>query len=315
MEQYGIFQVTVPLPFWNDSVHCYLGRHRGKWTIIDTGINGHVTQKTWEDAFAAHQISPRQDVERIFLTHHHADHFGFANVIQEWTDAPLHLTDQERELARFSWTNEAFQAFYRACGLPDEMVSHLAENPTAFVQPLSPFPNKLERLVPGEPVQFGELLFEAIHTPGHTPGHICYYNRSEKIMITGDHLTRETIPYISYHGYGDENPLATYLNTLHTMQGMEISLVLPGHGPVFSDVQERIAELLRHYETRLHAVYEQVTAEKSAYEIAQGLAPADLPTFQQWILLGEVNAYLRFLAAKGELQIIPDPPVIRFNKR
>ncbi|QRG69063.1 MBL fold metallo-hydrolase [Brevibacillus choshinensis] len=302
MEQYGLHQVSIPLPFWNDSVHCYLGRRDGKWVIVDTGLNTQDTQRAWEAAFARHGIDPQQDVERILLTHHHADHFGFAGVMQEWTGAPILLSDQERELAHYAWTSENFLHFYRSTGLPDELVLQLKETPTAFVQPVSPFPAHLQKIENGDRYQIGELEFEAIHMPGHTRGHICFYEKQHKWLISGDHFTRETIPYISYHGYGDPNPLKTYLDTLKAMKAMEIAAVLPGHGPIFYDAQERIRELTDHFEGRLALVQSYAVHGRSAYEISQKLFPSGRSVFQQWIDLGETNAYLQYLVAAGDLQ-------------
>lgn len=315
MEQFGIYQVSIPLPIWNDSVHCYLARTEGKWVVVDTGINGHVTQETWEAAFTKHGISPGNDISRIYLTHHHADHFGFAGVMQEWTNAPLYLSDREEELSRFTWSKEGFSTFYRSCGLPEAMVSELVGNPTASVKPITPYPHMLERIEAGDRFQVGELNFEAMLMPGHTPGHICYYNADEKILISGDHFTKETIPYISYHGYGDENPLATFLTTLRKMQEMEISQVWPGHGPVFHDAQERIEELIQHYQARMAIVMDHAKGEKTAYELAESLFQKELPTFNQWIILGETNAYLRYLVGQGELEGFESNGILHYKKK
>lgn len=315
MEQFGIYQVSVPLPIWNDSVHCYLARTEGKWVVVDTGINGHVTRETWETAFSKHGITPDKDISRIYLTHHHADHFGFAGVMQEWTKAPLYLSEREEELSRFSWSTEGFSAFYLSCGLPEAMVRELTDNPTASVKPILPYPQVLKRLQAGERVQIGELTFEAMLMPGHTPGHICYYHADEKILISGDHFTKETIPYISYHGYGDDNPLATFMTTLRSMQNMEIAQVWPGHGPVFHNVQERIEELLVHYQNRMAIVLDHAKGERTAYQLAQSLFPNDIPAFNQWMILGEANAYLRYLEGQGELEAFEWNGMLHYRRK
>lgn len=314
MEQFGLYQVSIPLPFWNDSVHCYLGKREGKWVIVDTGLGTDGTRKAWEAAFAMYKIDPRRDVDRILLTHHHADHFGFAGVMQEWTGAPIYLSDQERELAHFAWTTEEFHTFYRSSGLSEEMVLRLQVNPTAFVGPVSPFPTDLQRIENGNRFHIGELQFEAIHMPGHTRGHICFYEKQHKLLLSGDHFTRETIPYISYHGYGDPNPLKTYLETLKSMQTLEIAAVLPGHGPVFYDAQVRITELIRHFEGRLDAVRSFAGHGESAYEISLDLFPTKRSEFQQWIDLGETNAYLQYLVANGELQVREEGAAHRYSR-
>ena len=124
--------------------------------------------------------------------------------------------------------------------MPEELVKQL--------QPVNKsangFLNSLRPLETNALYGIGEFLFEALYMPGHSDGLICFYNREEQILLAGDHLTRETIPYISYHGYGNENPLSSYLDSLKSMQKMKISMVLPGHGPIFTDAQARITEIL-----------------------------------------------------------------------
>ncbi|MED4784149.1 MBL fold metallo-hydrolase [Brevibacillus choshinensis] len=314
METKGLYQVLLPLSFWNDQVHAYLGKRDGKWTIVDTGIYGVDTRKRWELVFAQYGIDPTKDIERILVTHHHADHFGFAGEMQEWTGVEVLLPEAEQELAERTWTKEGFRRFYQTTGLPDAMIDELQDNATAMNQQILPVPSRVRALQEGDSFFLGELLFEAINMPGHTSGHICFYNREEQILISGDHFTREVVPYISYHGYGDTNPLATYLATLRQMKSMEISLVLPGHGPAFADAPERLNELISHFESRLGFVCQQVTKEMTAYEVSRTLATKELATFQQWILLGETNAYLHYLVASGELCVVTESGVCKYSR-
>ncbi|MGG2026106.1 MBL fold metallo-hydrolase [Gottfriedia sp. S16(2024)] len=302
MKGYGIYQVTIPLPFWNDNVHCYLARREGKWTIIDTAMNRNETRLAWEAAFNKYSIEPLRDVERILITHHHPDHFEYARELQQQTGANVFLSEKEQAVAQNNLDAESFSRFYLTAGMPQKLVKQLQPvNTSANRFPKNVCIIETNRLYP-----IGELLFEAIQMPGHSDGHICFYNSEEQILLSGDHLTRETIPYISYHGYGNKNPLSMYLETLKTMQLMEISLVLPGHGPIFMDAQERINELLHHYEERIGFVLEKITGEMSAYQVSNTLVPIGSSVLEKWIALGETNAYLSYLVAKGEIREYKD---------
>jgi glyoxylase-like metal-dependent hydrolase (beta-lactamase superfamily II) len=55
----------------------------------------------------------------------------------------------------------------------------------------SPFPEKF--IVPGEKIKLGVYEFETIFTPGHSPGSISYYNKENKLLISGDVLFRNSI--------------------------------------------------------------------------------------------------------------------------
>src|SRR5699024_9991456 len=88
MTHFGITQLTIPLPFWNDNVHCYMGKQDdGKWVIVDTGLKTEETEQHWLNQFRLLNINPVSDISRILITHHHPDHFGFAHELQKWTNA------------------------------------------------------------------------------------------------------------------------------------------------------------------------------------------------------------------------------------
>src|SRR5699024_35766 len=217
MERYGIHQVTIPLPFWNDNVHCYLGKQpNGKWSIIDSGLNTNVTNKTWINTLNQYSINPKTDIDKILITHHHPDHFGFSSELQDLTGAYVYIDEREYELSLNALSELERKKFYLSSGMPSTIVEEL--------QPVNNSINNLLKKImyirKDSTYMIGELLFEALEMPGHSEKHICFYNKKEKILITGDHLTREVTPYIAYHGTGDNNPLKTYIKTLKSMQSM-----------------------------------------------------------------------------------------------
>lgn len=53
---------------------------------------------------------------------------------------------------------------------------------------------------------------------------------------------------------------------------------------------------------------------KSAYEISLDLFPTKRSEFQQWIDLGETNAYLKYLVANGELQVREEGAAHRYSR-
>ncbi|MED0755721.1 MBL fold metallo-hydrolase [Aneurinibacillus thermoaerophilus] len=317
LKQYGVHQVTVPLPFRLNHVHCYLARVENKWTVIDTGLNREETKRTWQAAFREYGIAP-EDVGRIILTHYHPDHFGYAGGLQKWTGADVYISETAQDRGLYVWTEENFERneqFYLAAGMPEELVRKLRENDDAFYGLVRPFPEQTQIIHEGDTYRIGELTYEAIHTPGHAEGHMCFYNKEEKVLLAGDHLLKKITPNISYHGYGDPNPLRTYLASLEKIKTLEISLVVPGHGPVFTDAQERIEELLRHHEERLAFVLEQVRGEMTAYQVSQQLFSRVLTVHEQRFAIGETIAHLSYLEEKGELELCRDTTPYVYKRR
>ncbi len=89
----------------------------------------------------------------------------------------------------------------------------------------------------GDTVKFGNTELEVIFTPGHAPGHVVFYNRSEKILIGGDVLFNESIGRTDLPG-GDFNTLIQSIKTkLFTLP--DDVTVYCGHGPETSIGHEK----------------------------------------------------------------------------
>ncbi|TPW16768.1 MAG: hypothetical protein FD130_923, partial [Halothiobacillaceae bacterium] len=86
-------------------------------------------------------------------------------------------------------------------------------------------------------VTFGEITLEVIHTPGHTPGHIVFYQRESQIACVGDVIFQGSIGRTDFPR-GDH---ATLLRSIHERLftlGDEITFI-PGHGPTSTFGEER----------------------------------------------------------------------------
>ena len=89
----------------------------------------------------------------------------------------------------------------------------------------------------GDTVAVGNLQLEVMFTPGHAPGHICYYLESEGVLFDGDVLFRQGIGRTDLPG-GD---YATLIDSIRRrlMVLPDDTLVLSGHGPATTIGQER----------------------------------------------------------------------------
>ena len=83
-------------------------------------------------------------------------------------------------------------------------------------------------LADGDEVAFGNTRLRVIHTPGHTPGHVCLYLPQEKILLTGDTLFRESIGRTDLPG-GDYGWIMKSIIDRILPLGEEVT-IYPGHG-------------------------------------------------------------------------------------
>src|SRR3990170_48919 len=73
--------------------------------------------------------------------------------------------------------------------------------------------------VEGGEVIGGSLRLEVVWTPGHSPGHICLYDRERRILFSGDHVLPVITPNVSLlRSMGEGNPLADYVASLRKIE-------------------------------------------------------------------------------------------------
>ena len=90
-------------------------------------------------------------------------------------------------------------------------------------------PLKIDKeLTEGDVVTFGNTSLEVLHTPGHCPGHLCFFNRAEGVLFSGDTLFRESIGRTDLQG-GDYDQIMQSIIGKILPLGDEVR-VYPGHG-------------------------------------------------------------------------------------
>lgn len=96
-------------------------------------------------------------------------------------------------------------------------------------------------LVDGESIQFGDGAALVIHTPGHTPGSVCFEVQDEDqcIIFSGDTLFRRSIGRTDLPGGNTEQLLHSIKTALYTRT--PDALVIPGHGPS-TTIEEEAAQ-------------------------------------------------------------------------
>jgi glyoxylase-like metal-dependent hydrolase (beta-lactamase superfamily II) len=92
------------------------------------------------------------------------------------------------------------------------------------------------RLSDGDEVSFGSKSLTAIHTPGHTPDHLCF--RIGDTLLTGDHIMGGSTVIIE--------DAAAYLDSLYLVQDLGVGRIEPGHGDAIDDAGQAIDDYIKH---------------------------------------------------------------------
>jgi glyoxylase-like metal-dependent hydrolase (beta-lactamase superfamily II) len=179
-------------------------------TLIDAGHRGSGAMLRRQLAALDHQVT---DITRIVCTHGHPDHIGGVQEIARASGAKvlMHPADMERLRIRF-------REVIRGRPVPGAIIAYLTQAPTDVIA-----------------AQEGDVLpvlggLRVLHTPGHTPGSICLYSATRRLLIVGDLLQRMrgevTLPN---YFFTDDMPLAR--RSIARLAELDVETILFSHYP------------------------------------------------------------------------------------
>ena len=292
-------------------VNIYLFRGDNGYLLVDAGWNTDSSFHALHNYLVKNNLG-FEDVSQIFVTHVHPDHFGMAGRIARLSGAPIamHPLEQAEIDPRYVHMEELLHKTDVALmsnGMSREDTGKLRDASLGMQNyVVAAEPDWLLR--EGETVTTGEFTFRVIWTPGHSSGHLCLYEESQKILVAGDHVLPSITPNVSLHPLAIENPLGRYLESLKYLRTLEVSLVLPGHESPFEKLADRIDTLARHHDWRnaeiIAAMDEKPT---TAMAVARRIRWAttskfeDLPALHQRMAAFETMAHLDMMTADNKL--------------
>ena len=150
----------------------FIGQPGGAWLLVDTGIAGRATDVI---AAAEGRFGAGSRPEGILLTHGHFDHAGNAMELAEYWDVPIYAH-------RLEWPYVTGRSPYPptdptiggAIGFLSRFMPSAAYDLARRIRPLT------DSVVPGL------ADWEWLATPGHSPGHVSFFRRSDRVLLAGD---------------------------------------------------------------------------------------------------------------------------------
>jgi glyoxylase-like metal-dependent hydrolase (beta-lactamase superfamily II) len=325
----GIFRLEVDMPGPLGKMNCFLLESGGELVLVDTGPDTAVSRQALARELGAIGRGIGE-VTRILITHGHPDHCGFAKRARELYGIPfwIHPLDRAYYVRMHQGDLTRIAETWIRREVPAESAPQIASGLLGMMRivqeeiPWGPHDLAGDGLdETPRAVQVGGMEWVILHTPGHSPGHVCLYEPHLRILISGDLVLPEETPHIGLDGAASGDPLANYLDSLHLLKSLPARLVLPGHGEPFQDLEGRILALLKHHEERLQQILEAVQGgARSIYEVALRIpwTPRktpfpDLDPINQFLALQETAAHLEHLVATGRLHRIAGGGPTRFD--
>ncbi|TPL00443.1 MULTISPECIES: MBL fold metallo-hydrolase [unclassified Mesorhizobium] len=201
-------------PFFRCNMWHVRGRDRD--LLFDTGL-GHFSLRRYVPLVSERGLT-------CVASHTHFDHIGchhefpdrcvhsaeaqiLADPRNEWTVADRYANEEMFDGAPAGWDT----ARYRILPAPaDRLLGH------------------------GDVIDLGDRAFEVIHTPGHSPGGIAFYEKRTGILLSGDIVYDGPLIDDVYH-----SDIEDYVGTLLAMRDLDVSVVHGGHFPSFGKVRYR----------------------------------------------------------------------------
>ena len=305
----GAWRLRLPLP-WPGVPHgnAWALADGDGIVLVDTGIHSDTSFAELELALRMVGLSV-DDVRLLVCTHAHSDHYGQAAEIVERTGCELwmhpdieHMTEPARD-PEASYDQRAESAIRN--GVPEELVKEGRESRRGQGFGVSGLIEPDRPLTEGDEVTTDLGTWRVVETPGHAPSHICLYEPTRRILISGDHLLGKVS---LYYDRDAEDPVGAFLESLDRVEALGARLCLAGHGRTFTSVHGHIDANRELVADRLKRTREAVAAEpRTAFEVMPALYDFEVPPMAiQW-LLSETLCYLDYLEAHGEAERIEGP--------
>jgi glyoxylase-like metal-dependent hydrolase (beta-lactamase superfamily II) len=327
----GVHRLAIPTPFQVGRVNAYLIED-SPLTLIDSGPNSERSLRELERGLATRGRAI-EDIELLILTHQHVDHFGLAAMIARRSGAEVAaLAGLAPYLREFDTATELDDRFAQQVmgrhGIPAEVIATLRTVSASF-RAWGAAVEVTRPLRDGEELRLRDRTLRVLHRPGHSPSDTVFVDEQSQddrgaIMFSADHLLANISsnpliarPLNAAPDFTGPRPraLIDYIASLERTRAMDLSLVLPGHGPPIADHTSLIDLRLSMHRRRAERIHGLIAARPlTAHEIAVELW-GNVAVTQAYLTLSEVLGHVDLLLDEGRVVERQDPEdrVVRFE--
>ena len=311
----GVFELRLPIPFEDGLVNVFLFVDGDVADLLDCGMNSDESVETIKQGLAA--IGAKR-LRKLVVTHIHPDHYGAAGSLAGEGMADLYIHRLEVPLVHPRYVElehlvSEVRTYLLVNGVPVEDAEELSNSQRALSQVVKTAEPSVQ-LDGAELLQLGRRHLRVEWTPGHSPGHICLYDRQDELLFAGDTLLPELSPNIGLHPQSTPDPLHEYLEGLRRLAAYDPTLILPSHGRPFTGAPARVKVLEAHHARRLEQVVGIVgRGKETGWEVALELWGPRKQFYEKRLALQEALAHLQALAVEGRVVKSVTPQSVRWT--
>ncbi len=307
--------IAVPTPFYVGPVNVYL-IEQDPLTLIDAGPRDDESIEALRQGLArrGHKFS---SIERIIISHAHADHYGLARLIVEESGAKVYIHSWDAPAVKPCVDYRAYRRILASVGVPPDVVDRMEagyDRFRGFAYPL----DEVETLEDGDEVIFDHESLMVVHTPGHTPGSICLLRASNRLVFASDTVLKNITPnpVLSPDPIKETQrfqSLGEYLVSMARIKTLAPTILKGGHGGDVTDYDEHFSRLYRFTELRQSKLLKLIPKDGvTAWDASLLLFP-NAHGYHRFLAVSETVAHLDYAVAEGRIAIRREGEVDSFH--
>jgi glyoxylase-like metal-dependent hydrolase (beta-lactamase superfamily II) len=319
-----IGRIPTPTPFAVGDINTYLilpEPGSEELVLVDTGVKSDAAWAALTGGLKEFGFGPA-DVTLVILTHAHPDHCGQAARVRREAGCEVWIHEDAGEtLARYGGDPEPSRADrvareYARWGVERELSTGSTAPPGAhdIVEPFEP--DRWFR--DGDRVEISGFDLDVVHTPGHCPEQVVFWQADARQMLSGDHLLPDITPVSLLHLPEADDALRSrtmvqFLESLGRAEQLPARRAFPSHGDVIHDHRALIASYRLHHQKRMLQVARLLRdGELTPAEIGRRMFRR-VWREQVYLVLSEVIGHLDLLEAEGHVEPFERDGVVRYR--
>lgn len=312
----GVMWMRMPMPSALNHINVWALRDldpqgRPGWCVVDTGMFTPPTVAAWEQL-----LDPQGDLQglpvvRVVVTHMHPDHVGMAGWLTRRFDVPLWMSRLEYLHCRVLVNDTGRpvpaegRSFYQQAGWNSEHMAAYERRFGDFGRAIDRLPESFCRLHDAQVIQMAGSSYEVVIGRGHSPEHVCLYNRQDGVLISGDQVLPKISSNVSvYPTEPHADPLSDWLASIAHLRSHIAPdvLVLPAHNLPFRGLHQRLNALEAGTHKALGQLLGALDQPRRVIDVFGALFSRPITDAHLWSLAtGESLAHLNHLLGQHQI--------------
>lgn len=303
-EHLPIYRITLPTPFPVGPVNLYLITEP-ELTLIDCGPRTSKARDLLDAELASLGVAAEQ-LKKIILTHSHQDHYGLAEELSRRSGAPIYASVIEHPMLRHDPDVRLFyERIMVEAGTPPEQLSRMDKLFQILEGVSEAIPNCRD-IYELPHLSCGDAQMSFVHTPGHTPGSISFWEPKNRLLLGGDTVIERITPNPfsapdAEAPHGRFRSLAAYWRTFREIEKLNTAIIHAGHNNPVTDFPAYHRWSWQLHESRQGVILKAIASgAHTPHEIATSMFP-EVMLDGSFLALTEIFSHLDLLEEEGRV--------------